>query len=132
MCGGRVLRHQSGIVTRNPTWPCHCSSQVDFISMAVFRLRSSYVNGPINTEVYAVNHATRKYLLFKGNLVKRCSVSATEKQKLSLFLHSWSANLSEQDVACLFFCTTRIGRGPGSSVGIATDYGLDGPGIESR
>ena len=22
--------------------------------------------------------------------------------------------------------------GPGSSVGIATDYGLDGPGIESR
>jgi hypothetical protein len=24
------------------------------------------------------------------------------------------------------------GCGPGSSVGIATDYGLDGPGIESR
>jgi len=23
-------------------------------------------------------------------------------------------------------------RGPGSSVGIATDYGLDGPGLESR
>ena len=23
-------------------------------------------------------------------------------------------------------------RGPGSSVGITTDYGLDGPGIESR
>ena len=23
-------------------------------------------------------------------------------------------------------------NGPGSSVGIATDYGLDGPGIESR
>jgi hypothetical protein len=23
-------------------------------------------------------------------------------------------------------------KGPGSSVGIATDYGLDGPGIESR
>ena len=26
----------------------------------------------------------------------------------------------------------RFLRGPGSSVGIATDYGLDGPGIESR
>jgi hypothetical protein len=25
-----------------------------------------------------------------------------------------------------------IVRGPGSSVGIATDYGLEGPGIESR
>jgi hypothetical protein len=28
--------------------------------------------------------------------------------------------------------TYRIYSGPGSSVGIATDYGLDGPGIESR
>ena len=28
-------------------------------------------------------------------------------------------------------CTSRK-RGPGSSVGTATDYGLDGPGIESR
>jgi hypothetical protein len=27
---------------------------------------------------------------------------------------------------------TIVGGGPGSSVGIATDYGLDGPGIESR
>jgi len=27
---------------------------------------------------------------------------------------------------------TTITCGPGSSVGIATDYGLDGPGIESR
>jgi hypothetical protein len=25
-----------------------------------------------------------------------------------------------------------LSRGPGSVVGIATDYGLDGPGIESR
>jgi hypothetical protein len=29
------------------------------------------------------------------------------------------------------FCTCLL-CGPGSSVGIATDYGLDGPGIESR
>ena len=26
----------------------------------------------------------------------------------------------------------KVISGPGSSVGIATDYGLDGPGIESR
>ena len=26
----------------------------------------------------------------------------------------------------------KLQSGPGSSVGIATDYGLDGPGIESR
>jgi hypothetical protein len=29
------------------------------------------------------------------------------------------------------FCTAKS-RGSGGSVGIATDYGLDGPGIESR
>jgi hypothetical protein len=30
------------------------------------------------------------------------------------------------------FSTTRQYCGPGSSIGIATDYGLDGPGIETR
>ena len=29
-------------------------------------------------------------------------------------------------------CYVCAGCGPGSSVGIATDYGLEGPGIESR
>jgi len=34
----------------------------------------------------------------------------------------------------LFICdyTYRVNSGPGSSVGIATGYGLDGPGKESR
>ena len=31
-----------------------------------------------------------------------------------------------------FYCTTGGSCGPGSSVGIATGYGLDGPGMESR
>jgi hypothetical protein len=33
---------------------------------------------------------------------------------------------------CIFYCTVHLQCGPGSSVSIATDYGLDGPGIESR
>ena len=37
---------------------------------------------------------------------------------------------------CTFTCKIKLGtkcmRGPGMSVGIATGYGLDGPGIESR
>jgi hypothetical protein len=32
----------------------------------------------------------------------------------------------------LFYVDILISFGPGSSVGIATDYGLDGPGIEFR
>ena len=36
-------------------------------------------------------------------------------------------------LTCVAFAVFEICiRGPGSSVGIATDYGLDGPGIESR
>ena len=31
-----------------------------------------------------------------------------------------------------FYLSVSFNCGPGSSVGIATDYGLDGPGIESR
>jgi hypothetical protein len=32
----------------------------------------------------------------------------------------------------LYICPYMQYRGPGSSVGIATDYGLDGPGIEPQ
>jgi hypothetical protein len=32
--------------------------------------------------------------------------------------------------ALIMRCHTEMFRGPGSSVGIATGYGLDGPGIE--
>jgi hypothetical protein len=35
-------------------------------------------------------------------------------------------------VCCFLTPYSLVGSGPGSSVGIATDYGLDGPGIESR
>jgi hypothetical protein len=35
-------------------------------------------------------------------------------------------------VGFLFICITYFNGRPGSSVSIATDYGLDGPGIESR
>ena len=36
--------------------------------------------------------------------------------------------ISKQDILYLRNATVNVG-GPGSSVGIATDYGLDGPGI---
>ena len=36
----------------------------------------------------------------------------------------------DRDIA--IFHRVHSSDGPGSSVGIATDYGLDGPGIESR
>jgi hypothetical protein len=32
----------------------------------------------------------------------------------------------------IIFSCTELNSGPGSSLGIVTDYGLDGPGIESR
>ena len=36
--------------------------------------------------------------------------------------------LNFRPYSCLFCCAYTSGCGPGSSVGIATDYGLDGPG----
>jgi hypothetical protein len=37
------------------------------------------------------------------------------------------------DVTCLIYVVpTLLVKGPGSIVGVATGYGLDGPGIESR
>ena len=37
-----------------------------------------------------------------------------------------------RSMVCLFLYSLSYQRGPGSVVGIATGYGLDGPGIESR
>jgi hypothetical protein len=68
-----------------------------------------------------------------------------------LYMYSFENDLSENDgygsthvgkpsqnnkrlftVTCTISCIIYFIYGPGSSVGIATDYGLDGPGIESR
>ena len=44
----------------------------------------------------------------------------------------WRLGVCKSSVFCLKYGAGRLYRsGPGSSVGIATDYGLDGPGIES-
>jgi hypothetical protein len=45
---------------------------------------------------------------------------------MTLVLFSELLYVRDEKLRIWLFC------GPGSSVGIATDYGLDGPGIESR
>jgi hypothetical protein len=40
--------------------------------------------------------------------------------------------VAKSDTETTFSSIILVYRGPGSSVGIATDYGLDGPGIESQ
>ena len=41
-------------------------------------------------------------------------------------------SLVSTEILLIFKVMTNCSRGPGSVVGIATAYGLDGPGIESR
>jgi len=41
-------------------------------------------------------------------------------------------NSTNEALHCTVFSQHFVSRGPGSSVGIVTGYGLDGPGIESR
>jgi hypothetical protein len=40
-------------------------------------------------------------------------------------------HINVRDLECLFWTHIYFPGGPGSSVGIATDYGLYGPGIET-
>jgi hypothetical protein len=40
--------------------------------------------------------------------------------------------VTKSNIKFIFYKIQTHGHGPGSLVGIATDYGLDGPGIESR
>ena len=50
---------------------------------------------------------------------------------LFIFLTQLNCILSHYTI-CVIWKLIFLSCGPGSSVGIATDYGLDGPGIESR
>jgi hypothetical protein len=44
----------------------------------------------------------------------------------------WEGDRTKRTVSVCFMLYVLCMSGPGSSVGIVTDYGLDGPGIESR
>ena len=44
----------------------------------------------------------------------------------------WAVTVKMHRTNYITFVPTNIYNGPGSAVGIATGYGLDGPGIESR
>jgi len=53
----------------------------------------------------------------------------------NLYLAGMDPHIEQQNMALRFsliFDVLRLESGPGSSVGIATGYGLDIPGIESR
>ena len=51
---------------------------------------------------------------------------------LASFLTMLPKQLKYSTFSVVFGVYNILRCGPGSSVGIATDYGLDGPGIESR
>jgi hypothetical protein len=52
---------------------------------------------------------------------------------LEEYYNSHKSQLGRTSIKLYFILITYMHTcGPGSSVGIATDYGLDGPGIESR
>jgi hypothetical protein len=77
------------------------------------------------TEMYRTTNI--KFLhLFKVLKSQLTLVYFDESNAITNTPHSLVHNVTN------FTCSSIILRGPGSSVGIATGYGLDGPGIESR
>jgi hypothetical protein len=70
-------------------------------------------------------------------LTSRCRTSVFVYMQIILYLFSFNTSLlflhlNVWGVWATFCCAYCDGCGSGSVVGIATDYGLDGPGIESR
>ena len=66
-----------------------------------------------------------------GSLISQCTHTLWQKKQLILKLTVVPLNLYPNK-HILFTEVSFIIRGPGSVVGIATTYGLDGPEIESR
>jgi len=66
----------------------------------------------------------RKNTLVHNGFAKDLSLADTKSKHLFLTYR----NRLNNTVQITFMCVIRNRRGPGSSVGIATDYGLDGPG----
>ena len=59
-------------------------------------------------------------------------LSLPTEYECSFLLQLWYKLLKFNVISKILMSGFPVDRGPGSSVGIATGYGLDGPGIESR
>ena len=56
----------------------------------------------------------------------------TEQRGFQISIHKYTYNKKVKIGILCFYYITLVTCGPGSVVGIATGYGLEGPGIESR
>jgi hypothetical protein len=83
----------------------------------------------ILSQLNSVHTTTSHYLKIHLNVILP-STSVTGYENLSAI--SLCGDVSEEAATGSLLCTTSLFLGLGSSVGIAIDYGLDGPGIESR
>ena len=59
-------------------------------------------------------------------------LSLSPEYEFSFLLQLWYKLLKFNVISKILMAGFPVDSGPGSSVGIATGYGLDGPGIESR
>jgi hypothetical protein len=65
-------------------------------------------------------------------LKKMFNLSSSSLSFQECIYQSYSTSILENLNTGTFLVVTTLLRGPGSSVGIVTDYGVDGPEIESR
>jgi hypothetical protein len=75
---------------------------------------------------------TRKYWIIPRSQPNIAQIKTSEIKLKQAMIWRKAAQNQVHNAYILILQRTRVTCGPGSSVGIATGYGLDGPGIESR
>jgi hypothetical protein len=102
------------------------------VSFAVFKITDQK---RINREPYRLPYLHYACISERVHLVVKHFVPITRERYLSILMVLTSWTLKRSPVLLYMYvcmCIYMYISGPGSSVGIATGYGLDGPRIESR
>ena len=117
MCGPRLVVQ----LWCDPQWHGHRTEFLEiFFLFNVHLVQSTHVVQQNDVMVHGTNNSL---ILLCDKRGMNLGLILTKRIAFLLFPLAFSQS---------YFMEQRLDSGPDSSVGIATDYGLDGPGIESR
>jgi len=133
---------QRSEITQSNNIRCLTASDTAFIDICFVLRHNKMINGQPNMTRHSLHVTTFKfYQNFYSefvNIMNFCGALWIQKILFSVYSKVVNHTRTLDDTSSRRSSRLRIGAlvpcplGPGSVVGIATGYGLDGPGIESR